>query len=486
MAGQASELIPGESGEESIPSSSRYTSSRRGRIIDTRDFKNPDELRGIIQSIEEQMETIRKEQRQNQDAQRQNQETIMQMLIDLRVRGSGPNPLRDGSDPNSISSSNTQRIHEGLYDEIHPSVEEGVDFEGSGPDRTIPLPPPPQPSPLLRGPIRQTNTLPRNTSVPMSYMTYSGPPRLSRSIPEADPLDDGTDPTFRQWKASIEDKFQVNADHFASEQFRCIHVWLKTTGLARSYLTPRYTSKDNRFNSVDEMLACLEIYFTTGNEKDIAQTQFYTMRMQDGKYPHEDFTAFKARFITTALEGGIAESEWFPAMWNKLTLRIRLQNLIFKDLWKGDFSAMTQHLVRVETERASPENRPPCVPTARKVSALTSKKSTYATNTSTSSSAHAPYRPQARTSTPQLVGSTSRTLVSESDQNRTSIARATSTPSAGPIKCYRCGGSGHYKSDCPNPASINEMDSTDGHGDDDDTIIVEEETDENQEGNDEA
>jgi hypothetical protein len=33
------------------------------------------------------------------------------------------------------------------------------------------------------------------------------------------------------------------------------------------------------------------------------------MRMQDGKYPHEDFTAFKARFIATALEGGIAESE---------------------------------------------------------------------------------------------------------------------------------------------------------------------------------
>jgi hypothetical protein len=203
----------------------------------------------------------------------------MQMLIDLRVRGSGLNPLRDGSDLNSISSSNTQRIYKGLYDEIHPSVEEGVDFEGSGPDRTILLPPPPQPSPLLRGPIRQTNTFLRNTSVPMSYMTYSGPPRLSRSIPEADPLDDRTDPTFRQWKASIKDKFQVNADHFASEQFRCIHVWLKTTGLVRSYLTPRYISKDNRFNSMDKILACLEIYFIIGNEKDIAQTQFYTIRI---------------------------------------------------------------------------------------------------------------------------------------------------------------------------------------------------------------
>jgi hypothetical protein len=196
MAGQASEPILGESGEESIPSS-RYTSSRRARN-DTRDYTNPHELRGIIQSMEEQMDTIRKEQRQNQDAQRQNQETIMQMLVDLRARGPGPTPLRDGSDPNSISSSNTHGIDEGLYDEIHPSVEEGVDFEGSGPDRTIPLPPPPQSSLRNKGPIRPTNPLPRNTSVPMSHMTYGGPPRLTRSIPESNPLSNRKDPTFKQ------------------------------------------------------------------------------------------------------------------------------------------------------------------------------------------------------------------------------------------------------------------------------------------------
>jgi hypothetical protein len=476
MGSPTSEPIPGGSGEENNPSS-RYTYSRRARN-DTRDFKDPDEMRGIIQSMEEQIDTMRKEHRQGLDA-------IMQMLADKSERESGPNPLRDGSDPISISSSNTPRVGGGLYDEIHPSVEEGVEFEGGGYQRTIPLPPLPQLNPYIRGPIRQTNTLPRNTSVPMSHMTYSGPPRLSKSIPETDPLDDGKKPTFIQWKASIEVKFQVNTDHFDSELFRCMHVWLKTTGLAQSYLTPRFTSKDNKFTSADEMIAFLESYFTSGDEKDQAQTRFYAMHMQDEKHPQEDFLAFKTRFVANALEGDVAPSEWFPAMWSKVIPRIRIQNVGQKEHWQGDFSRMAQYLVRVETERARPENRPPCAPMARKASALI-KKSPYATNTRASSSALVPYQPQARTSTPQFTRTAPRQLVSESDQNRTSIARAASTPSAGPVKCYRCGGSGHYKSDCPNPASINEMDSTDGHGDDDDTTIVEEETDENQEGNDEA
>jgi hypothetical protein len=79
-------------------------------------------------------------------------------------------------------------------------------------------------------------------------------------------------------------------------------------------LSLRYTSEDNQFDSADDMIACLRVYFISGNERDRARVRFYRMYMQESKYPQEDFLAFKARFIANALEGGIAESEWFTAL----------------------------------------------------------------------------------------------------------------------------------------------------------------------------
>jgi hypothetical protein len=121
-------------------------------------------------------------------------------------------------------------------------------------------------------------------------------------------------------------------------------VWLKTTGLARAYLTPRYTSTDSQFESVDEMLTCLETYFLTSTEKEEARNRFNDMHMQDKSHSQENFPEFKARFLADAIEGGVPKSEWFYALWNKLPARIRLQNVAMKDLWKENFSTMVQHL----------------------------------------------------------------------------------------------------------------------------------------------
>jgi hypothetical protein len=57
------------------------------------------------------------------------------------------------------------------------------------------------------------------------------------------------------------------------------------------------------------MIAFLESYFTSGDEKDQAQTRFYTMYIQDEKHPQEDFLTFKTRFVANALEGDVAPSE---------------------------------------------------------------------------------------------------------------------------------------------------------------------------------
>ena len=247
----------------------------------------------------------------------------MQLLQEMRRDGLGPTLPRNPTDL-TTTMDNRLEIHtpDGeILDEVHPSIEKGVEFNtiGGADTRSTSI------RPNIRNRTRQDTDLNdsppyRNLSVPLS----TSAPRLSRNVPEADPLDDGTNPTFTQWRASIRDKFRENADHFATERSRCTHVWLKTTGLARAYLTPRYTSTDSQFKSVDEMLTCLETYFLTGTEKEEARNRFNDMHMQDKSHSQENFPEFKARFLADVIEEGVPKSEWFYALWNKLPARIRL------------------------------------------------------------------------------------------------------------------------------------------------------------------
>jgi chemotaxis protein histidine kinase CheA len=439
----------------------RGTPRRNGN--DDRDYADPDVLRGIIQAMEERFDSLRTNQRrENEELQTRllnSQDALMQMLTTI----ARPETLT-AMPRNLPNTSNRDEAREStMQEEVRPSIEEIAgtkDPSSQSTQRTRPRPP---------NQARFDSEIPRELtqerSTPLSQATNGLQLRLSRNVPEADPLSDGTDPTYQQWRASIIDKLRENADHFETERSRCTHVWLKTTGLARAYLTPRYTSTNNQFSSVDEMLDCLRTYFLTGTEKEEARNRFNDMYMQDKANPHENFPEFKARFLANAIEGGVSESEWFFALWNKLPARIRLQNLAVKDLWQESFSVMVQHLTRVEMERARPSNRLTLTSTKKPTApSATTGKSTSLASIRTSSS-HSNTSPSSSFSKPHQFLRSSHAPRPLPTSSRNSSVRPPSTNPSDRSKCYQCGEVGHYKNECPNPPRVNEVSTQEGEDD---------------------
>ena len=112
--------------------------------------------------------------------------------------------------------------------------------------------------------------------------TRSFPQRpFTRITEKIDPLDDATNPTFRQWRISIRDRLTLNGDHYGTEAKRMALIWSNCTGSARSYLEPRYQSDNisRNFASANEMIELLETYFTTGYEAEDNKNAFDDLRI---------------------------------------------------------------------------------------------------------------------------------------------------------------------------------------------------------------
>ncbi|PVH91486.1 hypothetical protein DM02DRAFT_620508 [Periconia macrospinosa] len=83
--------------------------------------------------------------------------------------------------------------------------------------------------------------------------------RFSKMTPEIKPLSDGENPTFQQWRASIQDRLILNADHFPTERARMAEVWGYTRGLARDIIEPQYVddSGSNTFSDAEAIINLL-------------------------------------------------------------------------------------------------------------------------------------------------------------------------------------------------------------------------------------
>lgn len=279
---------------------------------------------------------------------------------------------------------------------------------------------------------RQSVAYPRDGTQSESPAPYKI--KLSERTPSIDSLSDGVEPTFLQWRASIRDRLDINADHYRNERARMALVWGHTAGTAKEYLEPQYlaTSDRLRFKNAEEMIELLASFFLSGNEAAEYRTAFQRLEMTS----KETFPAFKARFISAAIRGNVHRDEWAMYLWEKITASLRAPNIGFKHLWKNSFNQMVNHLTAFDMERRS------APPRTRYESEVTS---------------HRTHQPRTLQDNPKLSG-TPKTLYAPVKESTPRPARersrqSTQPPSreAGSDECYNCGKPGHFIKDCPAP-----------------------------------
>lgn len=413
------------------------------RRRDNRDYGNAEEMRGVVHSLEEQMETMR----QNSDRQQQTLDRLATMLS--RMPGMPPeNPpvgIRDAS--------GTMQALPGAVPLMSGALPAHADYARPTVENPLYPPIPSDHGKRSLSDDQGSNQLGHHQQAGLRFSNTPGShqdrPRRSERQGKIQELDDGSEPTYLQWKASVQDRLTVNADHFETERARKAFIWNATIGLAKTYLTPRYLSESHNFQHAEEMIKLLGDYFLTGLESDTARNAFQDCHMQQEGFSRESFAEFKSRFLALAIEGLVPESEWFHNLWTKLTPVLRSVSLGFKTAWNKNVHTMIQHLLSIDMERRRNLETIKPAPVAGP-RPTTHKRSNPATPSRTSSGVlpnltRPAYPSRPRTSTP----STNR---SGTDHASKQVRTATAED-----KCYNCHKFGHFKSQCPEPLLIKEM-----------------------------
>lgn len=285
----------------------------------------------------------------------------------------------------------------------------------------------------------------------------------SRITEKIDPLDDGTTPTYRQWRISVRDRLVVNADYYPNEATRKALIWGLTTGLARSYLEPRYaTESATAFTNCVEMIELLESFFLTGYESEDARNAFQALQMGSKDHANETFAEFRGRFTSMAVMGEIPASEHFYYLWEKITPALRNAAAPLKLGWNRNLAVAMTALLALDKERRRNYELNSTSTTKTITSTPFVKKTT--STVSVSKPAQKPFVPYKTQASSTPYSSSSRPPYPTHNPVPPRITPVPAPEATG--KCYRCGKTGHWANNCPNAPAIKEIDGVDAEVED--------------------
>jgi hypothetical protein len=273
----------------------------------------------------------------------------------------------------------------------------------------------------------------------------------SRSAKVADPplLTDGTDPTFDNWKLQLQDKLEVNADHFPTARAKMAYVFGRTGGDAQTHLRPRYAQDSaDPFLSEEEMIDHLSSIYEDPFKVQNARLDYKGLNMKT----IETFSAFQTRFLHLAGQARIPQEDLLPDLFDKLTLDLQRAVLpVFTTV--KTLKELTDHCLAIDQG-------------LRRIKARADRLRTRNLSNQAASTARTARSAPARPATPA-------TPAAQPTVNP--AASRAATPAAGPVftrptyndpriqalsdqgACFSCGQKGHPARNCPTKAKADEV-----------------------------
>jgi hypothetical protein len=264
----------------------------------------------------------------------------------------------------------------------------------------------------------------------------------SAKVPDPPKLNNGQDPSYDYWQVQIIGKFQVNADHYATEAARMYYVFNCTEGDAQRYLYARYKpGATDPFKTSAEMIDYLGEHFINPHRVREARREYKKLRMNEIQTFHE----FKTKFIHLADEAHIPLDDRLDELYDKLTLS--LQELLASQRHSIRTLQDLYHVASsVDSEMRALQTRKN-VRERIKARASTASQAPAASSTTFSMTA----APKLYTATPRAY-TPARATPATGDP----FVKKEGTP-ASALVCFNCSQPGHLSRDCPNPKRMTDV-----------------------------